>query len=232
MADTLERLKVLLNSSTPIIVVETAEEMRVVNMVRVACTSLNLAAFEWSIASGLVRCGTDGAPVVETFDRIHAAPHTGYATGHDATDVSTQAIYNSREPAQALGNIEAISVEAAFILKDFHRHMEDPVVVRRLRDVGQKFSNNRRTLIITSPAISIPPELGSLVEYLELPLPDRTRLRQLIDEMVVRLGKTRTLKRTLDPGGIDALAENLGAYRVGGGTGVVAGHRVPLCNLS
>jgi ATP-dependent 26S proteasome regulatory subunit len=209
MADTLERLKILLNSSTPIIVVETAEEMRIVNMVRLACTSLNLAAFEWSIASGLVRCGTDGAPVVESFDRVHAAPHTGYATGHDATDVSTQAIYNSREPAQALGNIEAISVEAAFILKDFHRHMEDPVVVRRLRDVGQKFSNNRRTLIITAPAITIPPELGSLVEYLELPLPDRTRLRQLIDEMVVRLAKTRTLKRTLDAPGLDALAENL-----------------------
>ena len=66
MADTLERLKILLNSSTPIVVVETAEEMRIVNMVRLACGSLNLAAFEWSIASGLVRCGSDGAPVVET----------------------------------------------------------------------------------------------------------------------------------------------------------------------
>jgi hypothetical protein len=64
-------------------------------------------------------------------------------------------------------------------------------------------------LIITAPAITIPPELGSLVEYLELPLPDRSRLRQIIDEMVVRLGKTRTLKRTLDASGVDALAENL-----------------------
>jgi ATP-dependent 26S proteasome regulatory subunit len=209
MADTLERLKILLNSSTPIVVMETAEEMRVVNMVRVACASLNLAAFEWSIASGLVRCGVEGTTAVETLDRAHAASHTGYATGHDSTDVATQAIYNSREPAQALGNIEAISVEAAFVLKDFHRHMDDPVVVRRLRDVGQKFSANRRTLIITAPAITIPAELGSLVEYLELPLPDRSRLGQIIDEMVVRLGKTRTLKRTLDASGVDALAENL-----------------------
>ena len=74
---------------------------------------------------------------------------------------------------------------------------------------AEKFSANRRTLIITAPAITIPPELGSLVEYLELPLPDRSRLRQIIDEMVVRLGKTRTLKRTLDASGVDALAENL-----------------------
>ena len=59
MADALERLKILLNSSTPIVVMETVEEMRAVRLVRVACSSLNLATFEWSIASGLVRCGSD-----------------------------------------------------------------------------------------------------------------------------------------------------------------------------
>ena len=95
------------------------------------------------------------------------------------------------------------------MLKDFHRHMDDPVVVRRLRDVGQKFSANRRTVIITAPSITIPAELGSLVEFLELPLPDKQRLRQIIDEMTVRVGKTRTLKRTLDAPGLDAMANNL-----------------------
>ncbi len=110
---------------------------------------------------------------------------------------------------QALSNLEAISIEAVFILKDFHRHLDDPVVVRRLRDVGQKFSANRRTVILTAPAITIPPELGSLVEYLELPLPDKQRLRQIIDEMIVRVGKTHTLKRTLDAAGLDTMANNL-----------------------
>ena len=102
-----------------------------------------------------------------------------------------------------------MSLEAAFVLKDFHRHMDDPVVVRRLRDVGQKFSTNRRTVIITAPSITIPAELRSLVEFLELPLPDKLRLRQIIDEMTVRVGKTRTLKRTLDSAGLDAMANNL-----------------------
>ncbi len=120
-----------------------------------------------------------------------------------------QGLYNSKEPAQALSNLEAMSLEAAFVLKDFHRHMDDPVVVRRLRDVGQKFSTNRRTVIITAPSITIPAELGSLVEFLELPLPDKQRLRQIIDEMTVRVGKTRTLKRTLDAAGLDAMANNL-----------------------
>jgi SpoVK/Ycf46/Vps4 family AAA+-type ATPase len=204
MADALERLKILLNSSTPIVVMETVEEMRAVRLVRVACSSLNLATFEWSIASGLVRCGSDVGELVP--DAGHLAIS---ATGYDSHDVGAQGLYNSKEPAQALSNLEAMSLEAAFVLKDFHRHMDDPVVVRRLRDVGQKFSANRRTVIITAPSITIPPELGSLVDFLELPLPDKQRLRQIIDEMCVRVGKSRTLKRTVDATGLDAMANNL-----------------------
>jgi SpoVK/Ycf46/Vps4 family AAA+-type ATPase len=202
MADGLERLKVLIDSSTPIVVMETVEEMRAVRMVRIACSSLNLATFEWSIASGLVRCGQ---PMVEA-----ALITAGIAnqSEHDR-HAEAKALYNSRDPAQMLGNLEGLTLEAAFILKDFHRHMEDPVVVRRLRDVGQKFSTNRRTVIITAPKLTVPPELASLVEFFELPLPDRQRLRQIIDETLVRISRTHTLQRKLDDNGLDMMAENL-----------------------
>ena len=212
MADALERLKILIDSSTPIVVMETVEEMHAVRLVRVACASLNLTVFEWSIATGLARCGRDDRHL-ELESRFPASTYgSGEAqpgAGHDLTNLSAQALYNSRDPVQALGNLEGISIDAAFILKDFHRHMEDPVVVRRLRDVGQKFSQNRRTVILTAPSITMPPELASLVEFLELPLPDKQRLRQIIDEMIVRVGKTRTLKRALDAAGLDAVANNL-----------------------
>src|SRR5205809_1002866 len=118
--DPLARLKVLLDSSTPIVAIESVEEVRAVRLVRAAC--------------------------------------------------------------------------AAFILKDLHRHMGEPVVVRRLRDVGQKFSENRRTIVLTSPKIEIPAELEGLVEFLQFPLPDRRRLRQIIDETVARISKNHTLQ--------------------------------------
>jgi len=202
----LERLKVLIDSSTPIVVMETVEEVRAVRMVRAACAALNLAAFEWTIASGLARCGTNPITAIEA-----GAFDPGGYRGGQVNDIaeSAKALYDSREPAKMLANLEGISVEAAFILKDLQRHMDDPVVVRRLRDVGQKFATNRRTVILTAPKISIPPELASLVEYLELLLPDRQRLRQIIDEVLVRVSKTHTLQRRLDPAGIDAMAENL-----------------------
>jgi hypothetical protein len=203
----LDRLKVLIDSSTPIVVMETVEEVRAVRMVRVACAALNLAAFEWTIASGLARSG--GGAGEASVERGAFAPG-GYRAG-EVNDLveNAKALYDSREPAKMLANLEGISIEAAFILKDLHRHMDDPVVVRRLRDVGQKFATNRRTVVLTAPKISIPPELASLVEFLELPLPDRQRLRLIIDEVLFRISKTHTLQRRLEASGLDAMADNL-----------------------
>ncbi|MGH9537891.1 MAG: hypothetical protein ACRD3H_08200, partial [Terriglobales bacterium] len=92
MADVLERLKILLNSSTPIVVMETVEEMRAVRLVRVACSALNLATFEWSIASGLTRCGSDVGELVPESSHMPAG-------GYDPHEAGAQALYNSKEPA-------------------------------------------------------------------------------------------------------------------------------------
>jgi ATP-dependent 26S proteasome regulatory subunit len=202
----LERLKVLINSSTPIVVMETVEEVRAVRMVRLACSDLNLATFEWTIASGLARSGT----VTHDLQFEDTSPPGGYNAAHRTdAEQNSKAIYNSQDPAQMLGNLEAVSIEATFILKDFHRHLEDPVVVRRLRDVAQKFSANRRTVIITGPHVAIPPELAGLVEFVDLPLPDRQRLRQIVDETLARIGKTHTVQRKLDDAGVEHLAASL-----------------------
>ncbi|HET7890865.1 MAG TPA: AAA family ATPase [Candidatus Sulfotelmatobacter sp.] len=235
MTDTLDRLKVLINSSTPIVVMETSEETHAIGMVRSACAELNMATFEWSIADGLLRSGANSPPDAQknplqaridqaanwTHSQTRTALSPGGAeaarlaramatsVGGDTSAAAASAIYNTREPAQALANMESMTVEAVFILKDFHRHMDDPVVVRRLRDVGQTFAANRRTVIITAPEIAVPAELTTLVEYFDLPLPDRERLHELIHDTFTRLSKTYTLKLELDAGGVDAMSANL-----------------------
>ncbi len=138
--------------------------------------------------------------------RINAARQ---AADPGAPESSKAAIYNTLDPVQALATMETMTLEAVFLLKDFHRHMESAVVVRRLRDVGQKFSTNRRTLILTAPSISMPPELESLVEYVDLPLPDPQWLRQIVEETFKRLSKAHTLQLKLDGSGVDAMAANL-----------------------
>jgi SpoVK/Ycf46/Vps4 family AAA+-type ATPase len=219
----LDRLKILINSSTPIVVMETVEEVRAMTLVRSACSELNLAVFEWTIADGLVRSGS-GTPTPQSSapmqarmgampqgnseaDRLARAVMT--STAYDAAASPRSAMYNTADPVQALANLETMTIEAVFVLKDFHRHMDNPVVVRRLRDVGQKFSANRRTLVLTAPAIEMPPELAGLIEFLDLPLPDQDRLREIIRETYTRMAGAHTLKLQLDASGVDAMAANL-----------------------
>jgi ATPase family protein associated with various cellular activities (AAA)/AAA+ lid domain-containing protein len=221
----IERLKVLINSSTPIVVMETVEEVQAVALVRSACSDLNLAVFEWTIADGLVRSGC-GKPVSaqayaarldarlgsipqgnSEADRLARAVLSSVTS--DAAAATRTAVYNTTDAVQALANMESMTVEAVFVLKDFHRHLDSPVVVRRLRDVGQKFQTNRRTLVITAPTIEMPPELASLVEFFDLPLPDLDRLQAIIKETYTRMSATHTLRLQLDDNGVDAMAANL-----------------------
>lgn len=221
--NSLDRLKILINSSTPIVVMETIEEVRALTLVRSACSELNLAVFEWTIADGLIRSGS-GAPAPQSptpmqarmgaipqgnseSDRLARSVMT--STAYDAAASPRSAMYNTADPVQALANLETMTIEAVFVLKDFHRHMDNPVVVRRLRDVGQKFSANRRTLVLTAPAIEMPPELVGLIEFLDLPLPDKDRLREIIRETYTRMAGTHAIKLQLDANGVDAMASNL-----------------------
>jgi SpoVK/Ycf46/Vps4 family AAA+-type ATPase len=64
-------------------------------------------------------------------------------------------------------------------------------------------------VIITGPRVAIPPELAGLVEFFDLPLPDRQRLGQIVDETVVRIGKSHTVQRSLDVAGTETLVTSL-----------------------
>jgi hypothetical protein len=204
-----ERLKVYINSSSPLVIMETIEEQRAIETVRLAANDLQLPVFEWSVADGLRRWEAKPA---------HSLPPGHYAVQDFLAPITQNeinigsgagSILNTQEPAGVLAHLLTLTLEAVFVLKDFHRHMEDAVVVRRLREVAQEFSRDRRTVVITTPGIVLPRELETQAEYLDLPLPDRARLKQIIEDTFQRLGKKLTLKRKTLPSDMDAMAANL-----------------------
>jgi hypothetical protein len=193
MASVVDRLKVLINSSSPIVVIETLEEPHALGLVRAATADLNMALFEWSIADGLTR--TDG-----TFSALRPSPENSGGQ---------PPINNTQPAAGVLAHMLTLTVEAVFVLKDFHRHIGDAVVIRRLREVAQIFSSDRRTVIITAPAFDVPAELQNQVEYLHVPLPDRNRLGELVEATYTRLRKKLILGRSVDAAAIAKIADNL-----------------------
>jgi SpoVK/Ycf46/Vps4 family AAA+-type ATPase len=198
-----ELLKVIIDSNTPMVLIETAEEIRALEIIREAAGELNIPVFEWSIADGLQRSGgtregTWSAPVPVTLGKDQYRDEN-----------IPQPIYNTREAAEMLAHLQTLRVEAVFVLKDLHRHMDSAIVVRRLRQVAHEFEKDRRTVVITAPSLNLPPELETQVQRLDLPLPGKDRLRVLIDEEFRRLAQKCKLQLKIDQASLDAAAANL-----------------------
>ena len=216
MVKALERLKLLIDSHTPIVVVETVEEHRAIQLMRHAAHDLGMPVFEWSVADGLQRLNAPqqpsfadyrSAPQVLSFSDPNLLPGTAALDPRDYTP--TGPLLNTQQPANALAHIETLTVEAVFIFKDIHRHLEDLVVARRIRDVAAVFCRSRSTLVLMGPSVKLPPELEKQVEYVDLPLPDTDRLRQIIEESYERLNQRKRLKRNVDEVALEGMAGNM-----------------------
>jgi ATP-dependent 26S proteasome regulatory subunit len=66
--------------------------------------------------------------------------------------------------------------KGATVLLDFHVHLKDPEVIRRLRDLAPALSAAGHMLVLLSPVLCLPTELEKDVSILELPLPAAAEL--------------------------------------------------------
>jgi SpoVK/Ycf46/Vps4 family AAA+-type ATPase len=118
-------------------------------------------------------------------------------------------IYNTHEPAQALATIESLAGDGLFLLKDFHKYLDQDLIVRKLRDLAQGFRRARRAIVITAPVVSIPVELEKDAARFSLGLPAEAELGQLADATVRELLAKYHLKNTLPPEQMPALVRSL-----------------------
>jgi len=176
--DPRHELALLVNSSYPIICVETWEEARASAILAGVAEDLQVPSYEWAVTTGLARAG--GA-----------------------------AIYNTQEPAQALASISTITGDGLFLLKDFHKYLDQDVIVRKLRDLTQEFRRARRAIIITSPAVSIPIELEKDAARFTLGLPGEAELSQLAGVTLRELMGRQHLRNALPPGQMPTLVRSL-----------------------
>src|ERR1043165_3608877 len=126
-SDPKELLKIIIDSNTPMVLIETAEEVRALKVIRAAAGELNMPVFEWSVADGLHKWGGSAGP-------LHSPPPIPTILGKEQyrDENVPQPIYNTRDAAEMLAHLQTLTVEGVFVLKDLHRHMDSAVVVRRL----------------------------------------------------------------------------------------------------
>ena len=100
--------------------------------------------------------------------------------------------FGKRNPVQAIEFIEKLSPSegAVFVLRDFHRFLEDVSVSRKLRNMAKTLKSQPKNIVILSPQITIPDDLSDVITVLEFPLPNALEIRQEIDRFLNALGQS------------------------------------------
>ncbi|NOY52166.1 MAG: AAA family ATPase [Deltaproteobacteria bacterium] len=153
----LQDLKILIRSHYPIICIETVEEERAENVVARVAEELYLPLFTWSATHGLKRTG------------------------------EKQPAYQTRNPIDALNFIEASSLDGIYLFKDLHHNLTDPLITRKLRDLCEGFRTRERSMILTAPSFTFPPELSREIARYDLALPGREELKKLVREVIRKI---------------------------------------------
>lgn len=153
MTDSIHDIETLVRSHVPIILIETAEEKRAVDLFRELAIRLGQPVMRWSVASGLQRIDLDMQP------QTHA-----------------------REPAQALAQIRSTRTQGIYLLLDFHPYLEDPAHVRLIREIALGYGEANHTLVFISHRCELPDELHSLSARFSLSLPDNTQIKRWVHE--------------------------------------------------
>jgi ATP-dependent 26S proteasome regulatory subunit len=109
------------------------------------------------------------------------------------------------QPLEALAAVEKLGEPALVVLKDFHAFLQDPMVVRALRDLAQTLKSTFTTVLVLSPTLAIPVELEKDVSVLDVPLPTYRDLLQLLKEIVNLVRRNRRAEVELSKDDADQL---------------------------
>jgi histone H3/H4 len=147
-------LELLIASRFPIIVIETQEEQRAIELLTRCGSRLGLQVFTWSLTSGWKPTKLQ-------------VPLTG-----------------PLDPPAALRHVSQVRQPGVYALLDFHPFLSDPLHVRLLKEIAVDYDRVARTMILMSYQIEIPPELDKLAVRFALSLPDPAGIREIFNQEV------------------------------------------------
>ena len=173
-------LTAVLRSKTPIVVIETYEEYRVIELLKRVSNVLYQPIFSWSITQGLKRV-----------DR-----HVGVQK------------FNT-DPTDILGHIKSTQKQGIYVLCDYHPFVEnEPKNIRLLKEIALEYESLKHTLVLVSHAFEVPPEIKRYCAHFRLSLPSDTQLEHLIYEEVEQL-RSQGMRLGVDDDAVSKLASNL-----------------------
>ncbi len=175
MKNDIHDLSLVLDSKVKLLVIESWDEPRVLETLTGLLIRRGLAGYRWTVSDGLQRLGVD--------------------LGEDELPAP--------EPDAVLRLIKADRQPTLYALCDFHPYLDDPRLVRLLKDIALQELPSRPTVVLISHALRLPPELQRYSARFKLSLPSEEELLSIVRDEATRWSqknggrRVRTDNRTL-----------------------------------
>ncbi|MBE9177592.1 AAA family ATPase [Oculatella sp. LEGE 06141] len=157
-----EEFELLLRARYPIVYIPTREEERV----------------EAAIAHSARQQGNRSVYIWDFVDGYQGNPN--------------DAGFGKRNPLQALELVEKLpsSVAAVFVLRDFHRFLDDIAVARKLKNLARLLKSQPKNIVLVSSQLSIPDDLSEVLTILEFPLPSTVEIKTELKQLLLSINQT------------------------------------------
>ncbi|MCP5092693.1 MAG: AAA family ATPase [Gammaproteobacteria bacterium] len=156
-------LELIMRSRTPIVVIESQDEARILELLQSMTMSLaaksHVPLFRWTITDGLQRI-----------------------------DISLEPQSLNAQPTDVLRHIRAVSKPGIYVLLDFHPFLDDPVHVRLIKDICIQHKDIQRQLVLISHKIKIPSELETYSARFDMDLPSEQERARIVKRAVNEYG--------------------------------------------
>ena len=148
-------LQIILSSNVSLIVVESYDEPRALNLLNKYFRAEGMAAWVWTASDALQALG--------------------FSLASDNTD-------ELAKPEQILTYIKKQQTAGAFVLCDFHAYLDEPKIVRLLKDIALNRQAAPHKVVLLSYQVKLPPELMRYSASLAMSLPTDEEIMAIIRE--------------------------------------------------
>jgi hypothetical protein len=166
----IEQFKAARRVGTPLIVLETADQVATVTALKEA-TPKTSPMIQWDAINGWKPVNDNGGMAIRT------------AMKGEDVGITVNVI-------EMLARAQALPEKTVLLMHNSQRWLADHVspaaaqVVQGMSNLRDQFKGNFRTLVLLGPRVSLPPELSQDVLPLDEPLPDEAVLRTIVTETV------------------------------------------------
>lgn len=178
-------LELILRSRTPMIIIESQDEARILQLLQSLAlrraSASYMPLFRWSVTDGLQRL-----------------------------DIALEPQALNSDPSDVLKHIRAVTKPGIYVLLDFHPFLDDPLHVRLLKDICIRYPDIERQIILMSHKVTIPSELEGFCVRFDIALPTERERTDIVKKAVdAYRGDHPSGKVQIDPKAHELLIKNL-----------------------